>query len=70
MAAVRNAKRLELGKITVRFHVRPPTDVIAITSLPIAAPGGRWLVSIQPSTQSSIQSSIQPSFVCSIPPPP
>ena len=36
MTAVRNGVRDEPGKVTDRSDVRPPTDVMAITSLPIA----------------------------------
>jgi hypothetical protein len=36
MTAVRNGARDEPGKVTDRSDVRPPTDVMAITSLPDA----------------------------------
>ena len=34
MTAVRNRARVEPGKVTDLSDVRPPTDVMAITSLP------------------------------------
>jgi hypothetical protein len=37
MTAVRNGTRDEPGKVTDRSDVRPPTDVMAITSLPLQA---------------------------------
>jgi hypothetical protein len=37
MTAVRNGARDEPGKITDLSDVRPPTDVMAITSLPMQA---------------------------------
>jgi hypothetical protein len=36
MTAVRNSAYDEPGKVSDRSDVRPPTDVMAITSLPIA----------------------------------
>jgi hypothetical protein len=36
MAAVRRGMRVEPGKLSERSSVRPPTDVMAITSLPEA----------------------------------
>ena len=49
MAAVRRGTYDESGKLIDRFKLRPPTDVMAITSLPIAhlrVTGGspRWQV--------------------------
>jgi hypothetical protein len=35
MTAVRIGARVEPGKVTDPFDIRPPTDVMAITSLPI-----------------------------------
>ena len=82
MAAVRLGTCLEPGKITVRFHVRPPTDVMAITSLPIATErlclevGPAILGRPRPSRDArpypmqwasfSIQTSIQPSTLSSV----
>jgi hypothetical protein len=37
MTAVRNGKPDEPGKVTDRSEVRPPTDVMAITSLPFTS---------------------------------
>ena len=37
MTAVRNGARDEPGKVDDRSDVRPPTDVMAITSLPTTA---------------------------------
>jgi hypothetical protein len=36
MTAVRIGTRVEQGKVTDPFDIRPPTDVMAITSLPHA----------------------------------
>jgi len=36
MAAVLSATRVEPGKVTEHSKIRPPTDVMAITSLPDA----------------------------------
>jgi hypothetical protein len=72
MAAVRLGTCLEPGKITSRLHVRPPTDVIAITSLPIArlrwqvaAPGGGWQ-EIRP-LSSALDSVLNPALIPSPP---
>jgi hypothetical protein len=40
MTAVRRRACREPGKVIVHFDVRPPADVMAITSLPRAL--GRW----------------------------
>ena len=38
MTAVRIGARVERDKVTDPFDIRPPTDVMAITSLPIPKP--------------------------------
>ena len=65
MAAVRNATREEPGKITGRFHVRPPTDVMAITSLPKTPPILDTPYSILPAPPCP-PCSMQPSVIDSV----
>jgi hypothetical protein len=38
MTAVRIGAHVEPGKVTDPFDIRPPTDVMAITSLPMPEP--------------------------------
>ena len=38
MTAVRIRRYVEPGKVTDPFDIRPPTDVMAITSLPMPEP--------------------------------
>ena len=46
MTAVRIGSRYEAGKVTDQPDIRPPTDVMAITSLPYARPMIRSPVSL------------------------
>ena len=46
MTAVRIGAHVEPGKVTDPFDIRPPTDVMAITSLPYARPIIRFPVSL------------------------